>query len=847
MKRRSRFFVSILLCLFSLTEVESVRAHPADVYTHSIYVTLAQNGLSIKWEIKPGPILISYIWFDADKDQDDTVSAEEAAQWAGSRASTFTARMDGARLPLQFDGVQFPSSRDSFQAGQEFITFNLSAAWPEGLGDSFQLTFHNGLEEQKSLNWYFIDSQDGLQFQPPQQRNSSITLDVFQPSTLGMTQTQMLTAWDSSVPSLSSGQGGQPTTATPATSPQGEPAAPTFQQNARQEMLLNLIRNENFSISFFAFALAVSLVLGALHALTPGHGKTVVAAYLVGSHGTTRHAVVLGTVVTLTHTGSVFLLGLITLAASKYILPTSIIPVLEIVSGLLIVGLGLYLLWQRIQTWRKQAGNSWPTRSFSVVKTRSPLLLSKEPPHEHTHAHGLEHDHHDHDRDHSHEVPETLTWRSLIALGISGGLVPCPDAIAILLVAVAINRILLGLALIVSFSLGLAVVLITIGLLMVNSRRLFDRMNLFSRFAPILPILSALIVLALGVGLTYGAYVRAKDSFNLAGSGAGSPNEAQVLYLVEGQDRLKQLFVANVIQNDPSALTEGPNSVVDYALSPDGSQVAYVAQTNDLENEIWLVDLAKKENKKLSDCANAICSGPTWSPDGGRLVYEHMSLTGTNATGLSTLWSLDVKTGEAQPVFAESQLPGGNPRWSPDGKWLSYATPQSVRLYNLETGESHVINSLLGAAANWSPDGKTVLYRDVIIQDNQFITQLFVYDLASQRTRNVAADLGYENILAAWSPDGASIAVVRRDLSVQRGDQIWLIRADGSAAHALTDTPSVLHGSVEWSPDGKYLLYDLYSLDSFPLESSLQMVEVDTGKITDLGIKGYNPKWLTVK
>ena len=159
-------------------------------------------------------------------------------------------------------------------------------------------------------------------------------------------------------------------------------------------------------------------------------------------------------------------------------------------------------------------------------------MLSREAPHEHIHPHEHEHDHdhgHEHPHGHSHAVPDTLTWRSLIALGVSGGLVPCPDAIAILLVAVAINRILLGLALIISFSLGLAVVLIAIGLLMVNSRRLFDRMNLFNRFTPILPIVSALIVVALGVGLTYGAYARAADGFSSTRLGVGSAHNAQVL------------------------------------------------------------------------------------------------------------------------------------------------------------------------------------------------------------------------------------------------------------------------------------------------------------------------------
>jgi len=842
MKKIKLIPLILFICVLLFIPAIPASAHPADVYTHSIHVTIAKSGLSIKWEIKPGPMLISYIWFNADTDQDGNVSPQEANQWASSRVSTFTALLGNARLPLQFDDVQFPSTQDSFQAGQEFVTIHLSAVWPDPLSDSYQIALHNGMEEQKSLNWYFVDSQDGIKFQTPQQKNSNILLKMFLPSAQNSTQTQLIDTWDSSMPSLSSWQGGQQSTATP------EPLAPTFQQNARQEMLLNLIRNGNFSIPFFAFALAVSLVLGALHALTPGHGKTVVAAYLVGSRGTTRHAIALGTIVTLTHTGSVFLLGLITLVASKYILPTSIIPVLEILSGLLIVGLGMYLLLQRFQTWRKQAIKSNPKRSFSAAGPRSSLVLAQQTPDEHTHPHGEDHHHnhdeHDHEHGHSHEVPETLTWRSLVAMGVSGGLVPCPDAIAILLVAVALNRILLGLALIVSFSLGLALVLIIIGLLMVNSRRLFDRFDVFSRFAPIMPIVSALVVVALGVGLTYGAYVRAKDGFSLTGAGASGINEAKVLYLSEDENKVTQLFTTDVKNKTPRKITQTSNGVIDYALSPDASRVLYILQTDDLENQIWLVDLSSGEDKKLSDCTDAICSGPVWSPDGNSIVFENMSLSASNATGLATLWSMDVRSGEAKPVFQESQLPGANPRWSPDGKWLSYATTDSVRLYNLTTGENHVINSILGAAANWSPDGKKILYRDVIIQDNQFITQLFVYNLGSQTKTNISPDLGFENILAAWSPDGTQIAVVRRDLSVSRGDQIWVMRADGTGIRALTGTPAVLHGSLNWSSDGKYLLYDLYQLDSFPLESSLQMIEVDSSKVTDLGIKGYNPKWL---
>src|SRR5689334_1095345 len=125
----------LILFIFVLLFIPAIpaSAHPADVYTHSIHVTITQKGLSIKWEIKPGPMLISYIWFNADKDQDGNISPEEANQWASSRVSEFMALLGNAPFPLQFDGVEFPSSQDAFQSGQEFVTIHLSAAWPDQL------------------------------------------------------------------------------------------------------------------------------------------------------------------------------------------------------------------------------------------------------------------------------------------------------------------------------------------------------------------------------------------------------------------------------------------------------------------------------------------------------------------------------------------------------------------------------------------------------------------------------------------------------------------------------------------------------------------------------------------
>jgi ABC-type nickel/cobalt efflux system permease component RcnA len=834
MKLPRYFSIALLLVLLSSLAVTPVQAHPADIYAHTINVTITQTGLEIHWVIKPGPLLTNFLWYEMDVDEDGILSQTEVETWSSARAALMTATLDDKPLPLLMDSLQLPTSLRAFQAGEEFITFELSGTWEQTSVNAQRLVLENGLEPPKSINWFYLTAEDGTAFLFPDQKSHLIAIDMIRNRSLLADQNPLLTAWDSGTPTLPLGQQKDVVTET------AEQVVPELAEQSPQEILLELVRSKEFSFSFYFFALLIALALGALHALTPGHGKTVVAAYLVGSRGTSLHAIALGTVVTLTHTGSVFLLGIITLAASQYILPTTIIPFLEILSGVLIVGLGLYLLWQRFLFWQKSRTPEPEQKrkvSLSPMASKKPLGTVKVqnlPANMHHHGDG---------KVHSHEVPETITWRSLIALGISGGLVPCPDAIAILLVAIAINRIMLGLALILSFSLGLAVVLIVIGLLMVNSRRLFDRFGFLDRLAPFMPVVSAVIVLLLGFALTWGAVVRARETVSFAAPVQRSVSEARVLYLVEWEDRVKSLFITEYETDTSRVITPAAQSVAEFEVAPNQKSVAYVVQTEERENELWLMDLANMEAKKISSCVDAICSGIVWSPDGTRLIYEHLSLLG-NSSGLPTLWWINVVTGEEQPVFQESQLPGGNPRWSPNGEWLSYATPEGIRLYNLENGETRVIENILGAAALWSPNSKSILLRDVVIRHDQFITQLFLYDLETEQIVNLNPNDSMENILAAWSPDGGSIAVVRRDLSVPRGDQIWLLRADGSDARMLTNDADVLHSSLNWSPDGKYLLYDVYFLDAYPFETALRVIELESGEVRDLEIKGFNPKWV---
>jgi nickel/cobalt transporter (NicO) family protein len=231
-----------------------------------------------------------------------------------------------------------------------------------------------------------------------------------------------------------------------------------------------LLEQGDLSLGVLLLSLVIAAFWGAAHALTPGHGKALVAAYLVGTRGTPRHALLLGGTVTIAHTAGVFALGFVTLALSQFILPEQLYPWLTLVSGLLVVVVGAGVLHQRLRSHSEQ------------------------------HEHG--HHHHDQVGSHHHHHDDRLTSKGILGVGAAAGLLPCPSALVVLLSAIALHRVGLGLALIVAFSIGLAGTITGIGLVAVLARRTFGRLSLNGPVVRALPAVSAAVILAVGVVIT---------------------------------------------------------------------------------------------------------------------------------------------------------------------------------------------------------------------------------------------------------------------------------------------------------------------------------------------------------
>jgi nickel/cobalt transporter (NicO) family protein len=237
-----------------------------------------------------------------------------------------------------------------------------------------------------------------------------------------------------------------------------------------QDRFAALIAPKNLSLPLLGFSMLLAILLGGLHALSPGHGKAVMAGYLVGTQGSKRHALILGVTITITHTAGVFALGLVTLYAASLVTPERLYPWLTLMSGVMILVIGATLTFTRM----------------------------------HTAFHGVGHEH-----GRKHGSRKTgLTRRNVVILGITGGLIPCPTALVVLLSALALHRVAFGMLLILAYSVGLAIVLSGIGIALASGTALVSRVRpTFSlrgigRVASLIPVASAAVVVVAGVALT---------------------------------------------------------------------------------------------------------------------------------------------------------------------------------------------------------------------------------------------------------------------------------------------------------------------------------------------------------
>lgn len=355
-------------------------------------------------------------WAELDANHDGLLSAEEKQAYLSAES-----RWLGAPIRVSADGQPMALGSPVFEVSGSPQQLELSQIW------AWQRKAQNWSVRHEGVRFLSGKHHYHWQFDGPSKADFTV-------------QEIPQISWQSAPPSGDPGGANAP--------PPGPPTAESAQDwdwNNSGGELDELLQGKSLLA-----ALLIAFGLGAVHALTPGHGKTIVGAYLVGSRGTVPQAILLGIVVTVTHTFSVILLGLACLFLFQKYLPPTLIPWIGVASGFLMTLLGLTLLSGQVPSFIHHHHDD-------------------EDGHHHHHHHGHHHHHH------HHHVPDKLSLGGLISLGVTGGMVPCPEALAVLLTALALNKLVLGLLILLAFSSGLAAVLVAIGIVMVSAAKLLEK------------------------------------------------------------------------------------------------------------------------------------------------------------------------------------------------------------------------------------------------------------------------------------------------------------------------------------------------------------------------------------
>ncbi|MCB8942438.1 MAG: PD40 domain-containing protein [Ardenticatenaceae bacterium] len=323
--------------------------------------------------------------------------------------------------------------------------------------------------------------------------------------------------------------------------------------------------------------------------------------------------------------------------------------------------------------------------------------------------------------------------------------------------------------------------------------------------------------------------------------------QPRLLYIAWDESRSgNQLYTIAPAGGTPQPLSPADHNVLDYTIAPDGQTIAYTALRTDGGSDLWLIAADGTNGRSLLACPEGACSQVTWSADSRRLIYERRTFLQPGApVGPPRLWWLDVNTRETTAVFQDSQWIGLGASLSPDGQWLSYVTPQTqeIQIYNLSSGQNRTFNSGTGEPPAWSPDSSTLMATQVVLTDDAFAIHLVSLAVSSGEMADLSSEFDVTDSWPTFAPDGQWVAFTRKGARANEGKQVWLMRPDGTETQNLTNNPAIHYGPPDWSPDGRYLTFQGYSL-SQPDQLAIWLYDLNTGQTTQVTTPGIQPNWL---
>ena len=543
-----RRIVAALVAIGALGFPAVAAAHPLGNFTINHYAALrvgpSEIRLDVVVDLAEIPAFQERIRIDANGDGDVSQAEADAARETEctALAASLDLRTDGVRadLSLVASGLTFPAGAGGVPTMRTVCEF--VARFDQNVASGTVVSFADTSNVER-IGWReIIVLGDGVSIDaapdnpPPASIDQSARLTAYPKDLLtqplnvhsvtflvaaGGSPLPTFTAPDAqplagASPTTSPGESGVATTAAPTATP-GPAAVPGGVSGDIPDLF-----RADLTPLVAVLSILLAMALGAGHALTPGHGKTLMAAYLVGTRGTVRHAAGLGLAVTVSHTLGILFLALLVTGAESLLPADVVVRTIPIVAALAFVAIGAAMLFAELRRRR---------RAFALAAVSAGHTHDHDDRDHEDHDHGGPSDHEDHDHggpsDHDHGDPRgslpgehshggirhshlpaddrTLSWRNLFALGLAGGIIPSTNALIILLGTIVAGRAAFGIVLVVAFGLGMALVLGGVGAIMVLARERLERLPMTSslgRAARHAPLAAAVVVLSVGLWLT---------------------------------------------------------------------------------------------------------------------------------------------------------------------------------------------------------------------------------------------------------------------------------------------------------------------------------------------------------
>jgi Tol biopolymer transport system component len=308
------------------------------------------------------------------------------------------------------------------------------------------------------------------------------------------------------------------------------------------------------------------------------------------------------------------------------------------------------------------------------------------------------------------------------------------------------------------------------------------------------------------------------------------------------------LFVGD-LNGAAKKITDEPNGVYDYAVSPDGKHIAYsVNREADGPRDLWLINTDGTNKRELLRCDDQVCQSPSWAADNRRIAYERADLV-QRAVGkfpdASRVWLMDIDTGQTLQLVTDETRIGAAPRWAPTSDKLAYHDKGEEAIIVIDTLAKNAVAfpSIFGEVGAWSPDASQMIYVDLVNVEQTFLTRAFRANTKTGAIEQIATPSGSSDTSFAWSPKADRIAFARR-AGQNLAPQIWISNPDGSESRAITNDPQYSHLALSWSSDGQWLLTQRINLFEIDTKPEVWLVRVDGAEMRLLAKDAALPTWV---